>query len=169
MQLLIVAATGAEIAPFTRYIQNASGMRVTCDVLIPGIGMVATTYALTKQLQLHHYDLVIQAGIGGSFDTTLALGVLVFVTSEQYGDMGAEDHDNYIDIFEMGLLQANDTPFSSGKLINPLSELHSNILLPHVSGLTVNTVSGNESSIKRRSEKYQCQVESMEGAAFHYV
>jgi futalosine hydrolase len=33
----------------------------------------------------------------------------------------------------------------------------------------VNTVSGSEPTIKLRSEKYNATVESMEGAAFHYV
>ena len=41
--------------------------------------------------------------------------------------------------------------------------------LPAVSGITVNTVHGHESSIAAVTERYAPQVESMEGAAFMYA
>ena len=46
MQILIVAATGAELQPLTDHF----GARKTFDVLITGVGMVATAYAMGKQL-----------------------------------------------------------------------------------------------------------------------
>lgn len=170
MNVLVVAATEVEIGPFIEYLQSTSppaGMEV--NTLISGVGMVATTYALTRHLQTHKYDLVIQAGVGGSYSTDLHLGEVVFITSEQYGDLGAEGQDKYLDIFEMGLLAENTPPHINGKLNTPPLPVHEKISLPHVSGLTVNTVSGNERTIELRKEKFCCQVESMEGAAFHYV
>ncbi|GAA4462140.1 futalosine hydrolase [Nemorincola caseinilytica] len=161
MKLLVVAATAAEIAPFLAQCPDA-------DVLITGVGMVATTYALTRRLATTRYDLVIQAGVGGSFDESIPLGEVVFVTADTYGDLGAEDHDEYIDIYGLGLLGRNDHPHTEGMLRNPLSAMHSGISLRQVSGLTVNTVSGNATTIARRRTQ-GCQVESMEGAAFHYV
>jgi len=171
MKLLIVAATEAEIKPFIDYSHNntPSPGAGRGAVLITGVGMIATTYALTKHLQSHQYDLVLQAGVGGSYGPNIALGDVVFITSDQYGDLGAEDHDNYLDIFEMGLLDKNTHPHTNGKLITPLSAIHGKITLPQVTGLTVNMVSGNARTIKHRTEKYNCDVESMEGAAFHYV
>ena len=168
MKVLIVAATEGEITPFIEHIVSLPpGHEVA--VLITGVGMVATTYSLTKKLQQVQYDLVIQAGVGGSFDGNISLGDVVFITSDQYGDLGAEDHDEYIDIFEMGLLSVGAPPHIGGKLITPLQLIHQKIDLQQVSGLTINTVSGNEQTIKRRVEKYGCAIESMEGAAFHYV
>lgn len=170
MNLLIVAATEAEIAPFLAYIDNSSSpLERPGEALITGIGILATAYSLTKHLQSNKYDLVVQAGVGGTFDHSIPLGEVVFITCDQYGDLGAEDHDDYLDIFEMGLIHRNTDPHRDGKLPVPLLPLHEKIRLPRVNGLTVNTVSGNERSIKLRSEKYGCQVESMEGAAFHYV
>jgi futalosine hydrolase len=166
MNLLIVAATEAEIRPFTTAPKEKG---CNAEVLITGVGMVATTYALTKHLQSTRYDLVLQAGVGGSYNRDLALGDVVFVTNDQFGDLGAEDHANYLDIFQMGLLDKNNLPFTDGKLYTPILPVHSNISLPKVSGITVNTVSGNEPTIKMMTEKYGCAVESMEGAAFHYV
>jgi futalosine hydrolase len=170
MNLLIVAATEHETGPFTRHLQSAPHQRhMQVTQLITGVGMPATAYALTKHLQSHSYDLIIQAGVGGSFDTNIPLGQVVFVTSDQYGDLGAEDHDNYIDIFDMGLMDKNRHPHADGRLVTPLLPVHHKITLPRVSGLTVNTVSGNERTIKRRAALYGASVESMEGAAFHYV
>jgi futalosine hydrolase len=166
MKLLIVAATEMEIGPF---ITHNSAAAHPADVLITGVGMVATTYALCRHLQTHAYDLVLQAGVGGSYDTTIPLGEVLFLTSDQYGDLGAEDHDNYIDIFELGLLQPNSFPYTNGALLTPLHPIHSNINLLQASGLTVNTVSGSVRTIQQRQAKYNCQIESMEGVAFHYA
>jgi futalosine hydrolase len=166
MNLLIVAATGAEIAPFTSSLKEGSNQIST---LITGVGVIAATYALTKHLQSHRYDLILQAGVGGSFDRDIPLGSVVFVTSDRYGDLGAEDKDNYIDIFDMGLMDRGAFPHSDGQLITPPLVVHEWIRLPRVSGITVNTVSGHERTIQQRYKRYGCQVESMEGAAFHYV
>lgn len=170
MNVLIVAATEAEIGPFAAYMERAAlPPHVSGGILVTGVGMLATAYMLTKHLQQSRYDLVLQVGVGGSFNRDLNLGEVVFVISDQYGDLGAEDRDNYMDIFEMGLIQPDAAPHIIGKLITPLLPLHNLIELTHVSGITVNTVSGHESTIARRYNKYLCDVESMEGAALHYV
>ncbi|RYE26109.1 MAG: futalosine hydrolase [Sphingobacteriales bacterium] len=178
MNILISAATEAEIAPFIAHLSagwNAISKNVYQQtniqvvVLVTGVGIAATTYTLTRALSAVKYDLVLQVGIAGTFDSSLQLGNTVFITTDQWGDLGAEDHDKYLDIFGMGLMDANAYPFSGGKLNNPLSEIHAQIDLPQVSALTVNMVSGNERTIVRLSETYNCTIESMEGAAFHYV
>lgn len=161
MKLLVVAATEAEIGPFLQQIVNI-------DVLITGVGMVATTYGLTRKLAQNDYDLVIQAGVGGSFDETIPLGSIVFVTADSWGDLGAEDNDKYIDIYDLGLLGKDELPHTAGMLRTPIQAVHNNIHLPQVKGITVNTVSGSVATIARRRQ-YGCEVESMEGAAFHYV
>jgi futalosine hydrolase len=168
MKLLVVAATDGEISPF---LESYKGKVSNVDVhsLITGVGMLATAYSLTKHLQTNKYDLMLQVGIGGSFDRSIELGHIVFITSEQYGDLGAEDHDDYLDVFEMGLLDKNTSPYTDATLLTPKLTIHEKIALPQVSGLTVNTVSGNRQTIKRRSEKYKATIESLEGAAFHYI
>jgi len=166
MKLLIVTATAGELLPLPTT-RKEHGWEI--DTLVTGVGTIATTYALTKKLQSTQYDLVLQVGVGGSFDKNIPLGDVVFITSEQYGDTGAEDHDKFIDIFEMGLIEKDTAPHTGGRLLTPLTDIHNKIDLPQVAGLTVNTVSGNVHTILRREELYGCQVESMEGAAFHYV
>lgn len=166
MKLLIVAATHMEIAAIP---PSAAILDVQADVLITGVGMVATAYSLAKRLQQQQYDLVLQAGVCGSFDQSIPLGTVVYVNSDRYGDLGAEDHDQYIDIFDMGLVDKDIAPHTGGRLVNPLQPRDYHIHLPQVSGLTVNTVSGNTQTIARRAAQYGCTVESMEGAAFHFV
>lgn len=169
MNLLVIAATEAEIGPFITKIRDGHFPVIKVTTLITGVGTLATAYALTKHLQQHRCDLVIQAGVGGSFDRDIKLGDVVFVTSDRYGDLGAEDHDDRLDIFDMGLVAKDAAPHKAGLLVNPLSAIHEKIVLPHVTGLTVNMVSGNERTIQYRMSRYGCQVESMEGTAFHYV
>ena len=168
MELLIVAATECELLPLPDLTdQNGRKSPLRIEKLITGVGTTAAAYALTKHLQAHKYDLVLQVGVAGSFTDKLSLGELVFVTSEQYGDLGAQDHDNYLSLFEIGLLEANTYPYTNSKLVNPM--VHHRINLPHVSGLTVNTVSGNAQTIKMRREKFGADIESMEGAALHEI
>lgn len=178
MNILLIAATEAEIAPLTKHItagwQTVSKgvfrtRAVHIKICITGVGMVATTYNLTKELAANTYDFVIQAGIAGTFDRNIELGKVVYVNSEQFADLGAEDHDKYLDVFELGLANKNEAPFSSGVLYTVMSPVYEYIDLPEVNGITVNTTSGNDESINRLKERYYCETESMEGAAFHFV
>ncbi len=165
MKVLIVAATEGEIGPLRAFPEK----RDEVTQLITGVGMVATTYALTRHLQHNKYDLVLQVGVAGSFNPDIAPGSVVFITDDQFADLGAEDHNKYLDIFEMGLADRNSAPYTYGSLPTPMLPVHEKIKLPHVKGITVNTVSGNEQTIRMRAEKYGADVESMEGAAFHMV
>jgi futalosine hydrolase len=161
MKVLVVAATQAEVSMFC-------AARPEVPVLITGVGMVATTYALVRRLAQEPFDLVVQAGVGGAFATEIALGEVVLVTADAFGDLGAEDHDKYINIFELGLLGKDEPPFTNGVLAMPESKVADAIDLRKVRGITVQTVSGSEPTIARRRAMGH-EVESMEGAALHYV
>lgn len=176
MNILLITATEAEIAPLIKHIQqdweqvsehvfSKNGKQLT--VLHAGVGMVATTYALTKALAAQRYDVVLQAGVGGSFNRSLKLGDVVYVQSEQIGDLGAEDNSKYLSMFDIGLIDKDGYPFLNGKLLNnnDIGELG----LPAVSGVTVNTVTGSEQSVAEMEARCGADVESMEGAALHYV
>lgn len=176
MKLLLVTATQAEIGPAITHLQERWQAldantymhgNTTVTLCTTGVGMMAATYAVTKALQGADYTFALQAGVGGSFNQGIELGAVVRIAADQYGDLGAEDHDNYLTIHDIGLLQKDEAPFTNGKLVAP--EISALASLPAVTGITVNTVSGNAHTIAQRNERYAADVESMEGAAFHYV
>jgi futalosine hydrolase len=139
-------------------------------VCITGVGMVATAYELTRSLANGNWDYVLGAGIAGAFSESIQLGECVVVESEQIADFGAEDGGEFLDIFSMGLVKANRAPYTHRLMVNPLVQPPFPIKhLQRVPGLTVTTVSGHEPTIAKRLAHYRASVESMEGAALHYV
>ena len=172
----MVAATPMEIKETMDWLASGTGNRSVnlmgnnrISVLITGIGIHSATYHITQALMTNKYDLVVQAGVAGSFDKTISLGNLVQVKSELFADLGIEDHDTYIDLFETGLADKNAIPWVDGLLIAPTVNLPALSGIQSATGLTVNTVSGCEETIALREQKYGCTIESMEGAALHFV
>lgn len=173
MKILLAAATTAEIAETLAWLQGIdpeNPVPENVDICITGVGLLTSTFRLTKALAYSDYDLVIGAGIAGAFDRSLHLGQCVVVTAETLADFGAEDGPAFLDAFDIGLEKADEPPFTAGKLLNSLDGLPECITsLPQVSGLTVLKVSGNEPTIEERTSRYGTAVESMEGAALHYA
>ena len=178
MKFLLIAATEAEIAPLIKHIQEANNSvndrvfnmgGINVKVLITGVGILSTAYKLSKELNSNKYDLVIQAGIAGSFNKAINIGDVVFVVSEQYGDLGTEDGELFLDVFDLGLSEPNDNPFINNVLSNNLDRKRYNISLPAVKALTVNKTTGSKATAELLNKKYNCDLESMEGAALHYV
>ncbi len=161
MNLLIVAATEFEIEPFLKENNHA-------ETLITGVGIPATVFHLTKKLSDKKYDLVIQAGIAGTFTNDLNITEVVQVKEDTFADLGIEENGNFKTLFDMGFMNKNDFPFTNGWLINPDSSLQKNHL-PVAKGITVNKIGDDVFQNKIIKEKFSPDVESMEGAAFHYV
>jgi futalosine hydrolase len=161
MNLLVVAATGFEIKPFTENNTYA-------DVLITGIGIPATVFHLTRQLAKKEYDLAIQAGIGGTFTRTFEKGSVAMIETDTFGDIGIDEKGSFRTLFETGLADENDFPFNNGWLPNE-HDYFRNPSLPVAKGITVNKITDDTIQISRFKEKFGAGIESMEGAAFHYV
>lgn len=177
MNALIIAATVKEIEPFIEYFRLKSVQmnlfsgkikNYKVDCLITGIGMVATTYHLTKILDKRTYKILINAGIGGSYNENLKPGLVVEVLNEQFADFGIDDNGVFRAVFEEKFIERNDFPFKEGMLSNPVRHYFTEHLLV-ASGVTINTTSGSKERIKIIKEKFNPDVESMEGAAVFYV
>lgn len=159
MKLLIVAATKQELAGFYQHYQLCDEDVVQTekfDVLITGVGMTATAFAMGKRLN-QDYHLVLNAGIAGSFDYSIELGSVVQVHTDIFAELGAENHDQFLTIDELGFGQNKYTA---------TAEVES---LPKVKSITVNKVHGNEMSITKIKAIFEAQIESMEGAAVFYA
>jgi futalosine hydrolase len=160
MKILVVAATKNEVQltidHFSCYGDHFMETE-KFDILITGVGMVATAFALGQHLS-SKYGVVLNVGIAGSFDRTISLGELVNITEDTFAELGAEDHEDFISLQQLGFGEhtfyavQNDLP-----------------TLKKVKGITVNKVHGKASSIAKIVELCQPQTESMEGAAVFFA
>ncbi len=141
MNVLIVTATKEELT-------------IACDNhLVGGIGMVSTAIAVSKALQSKPYDLVINAGIAGSFNRSLNIGDVVEVIEDFLSELGAQDGNRFLTPEEMNLEMQYKV------------QMPSRTHLEAVRGITVNTVHGDDLSIMKIVHRLNPQIESMEGAA----
>lgn len=176
MKILLVAATSFEIAPLLQALQEKERQPYTyqfetsrLDVLLTGVGLPLTAFALAHRLAHKSYDWLLQAGVGGAIDRSLSLGQVVQVVSDSFGDLGVEEADgSFTSMHEMGLIPGDQFPFRESRLW--LADGNSPNFLNQTHGVSVNTVHGEEKNIEKFREKYPyAQVESMEGAAFCYA
>ncbi|AXY77818.1 futalosine hydrolase [Paraflavitalea soli] len=171
MHILLIAATAFEIQPVIDFLQAPehplSGH--TVSIQVTGIGSMSTTYYLTKSIREKRPDYVLQAGIGGSFSTHFSPGRVVLVEKEMTGDLGVEENGIFKDLFEMGLQKEGAHATTSKWLVNPHTINWENQGLALVNGVTVNEITTRASRIEQLQQNYGVTVESMEGAAFHFV
>ncbi len=178
MKLLVTAATTLEVQPFLHFLDRESHTvsahqyrLANCDIqiLVAGIGMMPFAYHLGRHLATHRPDFAVQAGIAGSFRRDWELGSLVMVDREYLADLGAEDNEQFKDLFDIQLWQPSQPPFTGTALVNTFAGLPYIPQLPKATSASVNMVSGSTHSITRLESKYMPDIESMEGAAFHYA
>lgn len=175
-RILIVSATPFEIAASIKYLEDNFSLKegsfvrgpLSVDILITGVGMVNTSFHLTRHLPGHPpYNLAINAGIAGCFDRSVPLATVANVVRDTFGDIGVTESDgSFLDVFDLRFADRAETPFEDGWLVN---DPEGAAFLPNMSSVTVNTVTGTVNGIERLQGKYNPQLESMEGAAFAYV
>lgn len=178
MRLLVAAATTFELELFKRFLEQEFQLinenhycrgKLELYICITGIGAMQTAFQLMEDIAVFNPHFCLQAGVAGAFNRDLPLAGLVIVREELLGDLGVEDNAKYIDMFDLGLMNASEKPFVNKKLINTFQDFPLKLTLPFVSSLTINTGSGTADTIQFRKEHFECDIESMEGAAFHYV
>ena len=140
MKILIVSATSKEY-------------KLDYPHIISGVGMVSTSISVTKEIIRNKYDLVINAGIAGSFRKDIELGSVVEVVKDQISEIGAQSRDDFLSPSQIGLDVQN------------IIEMPSKTNFQSVSGITVNTVHGNNHSINQIIKRLNPDIETMEGAA----
>ncbi len=161
MQILVLAATKLEIAPFIK-------KKIAADILITGVGAPAALYKLQQKLYQKKYDLVVQAGIAGMFGDSLTLGETVLVERDCFADIGMQEKGIFTPIFKTGFVKPTEFPYKNGWLINKGIKAIK-LTLKLVKAVTINTISDSTAQKKMLINNYGAAIESMEGAAFHYV
>lgn len=167
MDIAIVAATDLEIAPFRSMPLPYSKGKIIWATT--GVGAIPTTFSISRLIAEHHPSLIIQIGIAGCFDISLPIGSAVAVASEIQADMGVMEDGIYKDVFQMGLTAYDAFPYQQGCLNNPHTALIKQSGLTPVKSISVNEISTHPNKIELFHKRYGAQIESMEGAAFHYA
>lgn len=163
MKILLCAATEFEIAPSLSWLeQNKISINIT------GVGLLAAGYSITRQVILQKPDFILQAGIAGSFDKTIPLGSVRTVRHEIIGDMGVEEKGSFHSIFSLKLAEENAWPYKSGKLSADKLVLEQSGI-PFADAISVNEVSTSAGRMEYYSLQLGASLETMEGAALHYV
>lgn len=165
MPLLLCAATPFEIKPTVEWLRRERIDDV--DVLLTGVGLTAATYALTESVLTKRPHFILQAGIAGGFDTARALGSVLSVRSEIIGDLGVKEDGRFRSLFDLNLLGSEDAPWRGGRL-SADDTVMARAGLPAVDGVSVNEISTDAARIADWQGR-GIGVESMEGAALHYV
>jgi len=165
---LIVAATAVEIQPFLAALRSDPGKFKNWEILITGPGLTATTYHLSKYISIRKPSRIIMAGIAGSFDPSLLPGQVLIVKADRIADEGVLEKNKWHSLIDLGFQQKNKFPFKNGWLKNEDPFLRSSSL-KKCRAISVNQISAQPSTIKRLVENYDPAIESMEGAALHYV
>jgi futalosine hydrolase len=169
MNILLVAATKAEIEPFLLHhgfhqfpvLGKNIGVH-QLSVLVSGVGMVATAFALGKLFNSKSFDLAVNAGIAGSFDPSIPPGEVCRVSEDILAEFGAEDGNAFLKAETIGLgkSQFSASPIAGFRVYDQLQEVKS---------VTVNKVHGHEESITEFVNLFNPQIETMEGASFFYA
>jgi futalosine hydrolase len=142
MKVLVVSATKNEV--------TLDGI----DHIVTGVGMVATAIELSKKLSENKYDLVINAGIAGSFNRSLSIGQVVEVVKDTFSEIGAQDGNQFL------------SPDDIDLDVDNIFQNEAKTSYDSVSAITVNTIHGQDTSIVRVMYRLNPHIETMEGAAF---
>jgi futalosine hydrolase len=171
MKVAIVAATEKEILLIKEAINPeffSRNKRLKVSFIESGVGILISCFSILQSIYEQEPDLIIQAGIAGTFDTTSELGKVVIVKDEIIADTGVEEDGGFKDVFDLGLSGVNSFPFSDKKLINPSIDKLNFLQHETVTGITINEITTRLERIEQYKTKYNPAIETMEGASLHY-
>jgi len=172
MRVIITAATNGEWMPSFQKINPAyagTNKRFSVGFHESGVGLLASSVSLMKMFVQETPSLIIQVGIAGCFDKKVPLGKVFAVKDDFAGDIGVMENKVWKDLFDLKLDKPNDAPYEKKSLPNPWLSQYNLLKLPTKKGVTVSTISTDKNKIDLYSGRYKATLESMEGAALHYI
>jgi futalosine hydrolase len=177
VNILVVFATSAEadilkMIPLIRQEEDGTfSGKHKIYVNITGVGGISTAWSMKQWLSTNPKpDLAINAGIAGSFTVKFKRGDVIIPVSDCFADLGIEKEGKYLTLAEAGFADLNESPFEDGFIVmrNEYLTKISN-LAPSARAVTVNTATGSPASIERLLNKFNPDIETMEGATFFYI
>lgn len=156
-RILIIAATEEEAYAFRRVPgvkkSNDCYFFGNCEIslIVTGMGPAATSLTMKKWLSSNlKPDFALNIGIAGSFNEDIKIGDVVAPVSDTFAENDPED----------GVRETEADSDLVRKLAGKLKKAHA---------ITVNLATGTEPEISRLLNKFNPDIETMEGAAFFYI
>ncbi len=171
MKVVITSATEKEILQIKQTLDPAyTNGNETLQVLFheSGVGILSSCFSIAKLIFEQKPDLIIQAGIAGTFNEKNVLGKVVTVKDEILADTGVEEDGSFKDLFDLNLQQKDVFPFIETKLENTFLSKLNFLQTDEVTGVTINEITTRPQRIEQLKAKYNPEIESMEGASLHY-
>jgi len=107
MKTLIITATHPEAERITQDLRMLptgsfmfSNKDLETDLLITGIGIPATIFSMFANVNCGIYDLIINAGIAGSFNADFKPGDVVNISSDSFADIVINGDKDAKPVFE---------------------------------------------------------------------
>jgi futalosine hydrolase len=155
-------------------IRTGEGFRLSnclINSLVTGIGGISTAWGMKLWLSNNNNpDLAINAGIAGTYSNLINIGDVVMPVTDCFADLGIEFADGTKTLSEAGMMDPDEFPFEAGIIHS--KNIYTNragSILRKVNGITVNTCSGTTSTIEKLKNKFNPDIETMEGATFFYI
>lgn len=165
-KVLFVTATDIE----SEAIRGLSlpGKDYSADFLVTGPGLAACSYRLTKYLSSNpHPVLAVNAGIAGSYNDRYLPGTAGIVVKDCFADFGIDDRGMFVPATLAGLA---GQPFNrDGWIVNNAAASFRGSELNIFTGVTSDNVTGSAGRIKLIRNRFNPDIESMEGAVFFYI
>jgi futalosine hydrolase len=176
-KILYVTATlsEAEVLKKIRGVISAPGGyrigNLEIIILVAGVGSISTAWAMKQWISVNERpDIAINAGIAGSYRDKYAIGDVVMPETECFADAGIEDGDKFFTLCEAGLAVADEFPFRNGLLYaDTRYSIKLKSRIKPVRAITVNTATGSDTTRKKLIQKFNPDIETMEGATFFYI
>ncbi len=168
MRTLLVSATKIEAEQIIKTLNMNkvspflySSNEFDTNLLVTGIGSVATLFAMLTHRDIAMYDIFINLGIAGAYSDDIKIGNVYNINSDSFVDIGLNTDTGFKPIFNTEFNNAYNRLINNGKIYNT-SEIP--LTFKNLKKLKGATVVEPE---KRKPQEED--VETMEGAAFMLV
>ncbi len=170
MNVLVTAATENEWREAYHIVHHSDHpMNEHVKFHVSGVGIPAAMFSIMHEIEKQKPALIIQVGIAGCFDIYENVNQTFVIKNDVFADVGVEENGEWRDLFDMGFIQKNTIPYTENKLENSWLKEYNLLKLPAVAAITVNEVTTRKERREQYVKKYNPFLESMEGAAMHYV
>ncbi len=166
MKILLVSATEKECILIQNKLEKMNFLGFEINFLVTTPSIPFTMFNFLEYLRTNSHDLYFNIGLCGSFKKEIPVGTVAEIKSDCFADIEITYEQHAVSLFENGFISPDEFPFNSGRIINKNPKIPN---LPQYNAITVNSTSGSEKNINERIERFNPDLESMEGAAFAYI